>query len=151
MDDANQSTPPGGGIDADVAEDVAESLLKACQCIKWRQLAKVKSKLVPTEEDAGMLIFCGFLLASCHLEHVLELLPKLPQALALQASLELMAGQRKSARNLLKRLLLANPMDIRCFTLCHVLQDQIGKDKIDYRKLIKAMEPLVKKIEWGSI
>ena len=134
-------------VDPDVAEDVAKSLLKACSCIKWRQLAKMKSKLVPTEEDAGMLIFSGFLLASCHLDLVLELLPKLPQALALQGSLELMAGNRKSARKLLNRLLLANPMDIRCFTLCHVLQDQIGEDKIDYRKIIKAMEPLVKKIE----
>ena len=132
------------------ATEAAKSLLKVCQSINWRKLAK-PSTLVPTEDDAGMLIFAGFLIASSHLENVLRLFPKLPQALALKAALELIAGNKKSARKYFKKLLLANPMDIRCFALLHVLQDQLEQSKPNCRKILRTMQPVIKKIEKGLV
>jgi hypothetical protein len=147
-----QTTPKqfaerGHNVMIDVTDDVAQALLKACSSIKWHRITRSRSKLVPTEEDAGMLIFSGFLLATCHLDHALDLQPNLPQALALQASLALMSGCKKSAKKNFKKLLISNPMDVRCFTLCHVLQDQMDKDKPNCRKIMRAVEPLIKKIE----
>ena len=136
-------------VDPDVAEDAAKSLLKACQFIRWRESAKPKTELIPTEEDAGTLIMAGCIMAACHLDHVLELFPCQPQALALRASLEIITGDRGTARTYFNRLLLANPMDIRSFTLLNVLQEQLDQEKPDCQKIIRAMKPLIKKIENG--
>ena len=134
-----------------IDSDVSDSLLSACSAIKssCSALAQSGSKMYPKIEDVAASFYCGTIMASLHLEEILEANPKHPEALMLLSTLKLLHGNKDESHEYIIRFLHTKSPDKAYTGFAILMKKELVKEKheIDYGKILKRQLVIIRKLQ----